>query len=60
MDQTILIFFYNWLHSPSVGPGRFVSFLILYTVDSLNVPSARRKAATYTEGTQTSMLRVGF
>jgi hypothetical protein len=36
------------LYSPLLGPGRFLNFLILYTVslqDSLNRGSARRKAA---------------
>jgi hypothetical protein len=57
-----------WLYSPLLGPDRFFSFIILYTVGSIpwtDQPVARPISAHRTEQaqnklTQTSMSRVGF
>jgi hypothetical protein len=62
-------FFFQWLNSPLLGPGRFFSVLILYTVGRTpwtgDQPVARplsihRTAQTQNKRTQRSMPRVGF
>jgi hypothetical protein len=61
IDKFFFLSLSLWLNS-HLGLGRFFSFLILYTVSSLDGGSARRKASIYTQNkrTRTSMPRVGF
>jgi hypothetical protein len=52
-----LVCFYLWLHSPLLGLGRFLSFLILHTVGRTPI---HRATQTQNKQTQTSMPPVGF